>query len=846
MKKIIYKSLLFNLLFICQYTVLLAQHNWVGTNPGGGGAIAMVGATANGTILAASDLSGVYKSIDNGSSWEVLGATQGLTQTNINCFGFHPIDGNTFLIGTGIGAFKTTDGGNTIYPVNLQTSPNLGDGYIESMALDMTTGNTGYMAHHEYWQPQLSFLKTTDGGENWNILATNGLAIDARITKIIVDHINPDIVYILTGKGRFGCSPPNLFRSIDGGSNWVEIATFADILDIDLHPTDSDIIYVSTFEANDCTAELWQYVNGNQNTGEFYKSTDAGLTFQEISDKTGIISVGNDPNNISLTDIFFPADWNNNAGTWSTTDGGNNWQHTGFVSNWFTGWATSNSFIYSFSFNGLSKTLNKDRFNPDRLYGSFGSWAWSSIDGGNTLNNISTTALGNDQFLSTGLENIEGNCIDVSDQNADVVYMGGYDIGFWYSLNHGGSWKRSLPDKTTYPDYSWYQAGGSNCNIVLNDPARENVVWASFSAEQPATESALFKSVEYGENWVMSNTGLAPLGLAMHGLSLDINSNVDNRTLYVTQNGNVYKSVDDGQTWNVKLEVGGLKFTAVDQVNGSLVYAGGENGFWRSIDGGENWTSVGLPEMSYIQTIEGSNMRPDIIPTSDVPWAVPPIEAWQGIFEIKTDPNFEGRVYAIAHGPNKGLYRSDDGGINWEMLFPNDKMRGVAIAPNNSNIVYASSSLSYHSGGFDSTSIGFIVSYDGGDTWTTANDGMAWTNGGRMEIETGSNPHIWAWSPGTGIQHAEIPNYTTEAHILTSVDCIEVYPNPFTNFVIVDGNFSNYEIQILNASGQIVSDLSNVSSPVKINLQDFSSGVYFLRIQNLLNNNLSIQKILKN
>ncbi len=740
-------------------TTLVGQSNWTRTNPGGGGAIAVVGATANGTILSASDLSGIYKSTNNGASWEVLGAAQGLTETSITSFGFHPLDGNTFVIGTTIGAFKTTDGGNTINRVNLQIVPNSGLGYVESLAMDMTTGNIGYMAHHDNWNPPLSFLKTTDGGDNWSILSTSGLPANASITKIMVDHINPDIVYVLSGKSRFRCSLPNLYRSIDGGISFVEIATsIGDILDMDLHPSNSNIIYVSTFEANACSAPMWQYSVGDEYAGEFYKSTNGGQSFQEISDKTGIISVGNNPDNISLTDIFFPQDWNPNAGTWSTDDGGTTWTHTGFVQNWFTGWATSNSFIWSYSFNGLSKTLRKDRFNPDRLYGSFGQWAWSSIDGGTILNNISTTALGNDQFISTGMENIEGHCIDVNDTNPNTVYMGGYDLGFWYSLNHGGSWKRSLPDNAIYPDYTWYAGGGSNCNIVLSDPARENVVWASFSAVQPETESALFKSTQFGENWTISNTGLAPFGLTMHGLSLDINSPVNNRTLYLTQNGDVFKSIDDGQSWSPVLQVGGLKFTEVDKFNRQIVYAGGENGFWRSMDGGTNWTDVSLPEMKYIPTANGAVMSPDIVPTYNASWTNPPQDQWQGIFDIKSDPNVANRVYAIAFGPNKGLYRSDDSGTTWTKLYTNDKMRGIAIAPGNSDLIYASSSLSYHSGGYDNSSIGFLVSTDAGSNWNFANEGMAWPNGGRMKIESGNNPHLWAWSPGTGIQHTPIQN----------------------------------------------------------------------------------------
>ncbi len=824
-------------LFQCTHS----QHNWTRTNPGGGGAIAMVGATADGTIVTASDLSGIYTSTDNGDSWKVIGATQGLTQTHISSLGFHATDGNTFMIGTGIGAFKTTNGGDLVYPVQIELGDN-GLGYIESIGMAISDASVGYMAHYEDWLPTLSFLKTTDAGETWKIVNSTGIPSDARVVKILVDQNNADIVYLLTGKARFGCTAPNLYRSVNGGSTWTRIgkvnAVFPQILDFDLHPTDSSIIYMSTFilEPNSCDQVFWEYV---ADTGAFYKSIDNGTSFQKISDQngtdhSGIISVGTNPNDISLIDIINPDNSEPNSGTWKTTNGGTTWSRTGLVENWDIVCAHPD-YAFGFSYNAVVKTLTKDRFKPDRLYGAFGQWSWSTLDGGDHINNISCKEITTDRYLSTGMENIEGNWIDVNDSNSQIVYAGYYDLGFWYSKNHGASWKKSFPDIATYPEYSWWNGGGSNCNFVVSDPAREDVVWAAFSADQPDTKSAIFKSIEYGENWNLSNSGLKPFGLMTHGMSIDINSDVNNRTLYVTQEGEVYKSTNDGETWIKKSkDMIGVKFTEVDKKNSQLIYAGGESGFWRSIDGGENWNQVGLPEMRFSTSIPNAIMRPDIIPTYDDLEVNPPIVGWQGVFDIETDPTIENRVYVITHGKGKGLYRSDDAGLTWTKLFTNDKMRGVAIATQNSNIIYASSSLSYHSGGYDSTSIGILVSYDAGATWDFANDGMAWTNGGHLDIETGTTPHIWAWSPGTGVQHSPIPNFTLGVDTENFANSqILVYPNPTIGKLYIDisrvennaiafvYSITGKKLKKINLSNQSISELDITS---------LSSGLYILKI----------------
>jgi len=66
--------------------------NWKRSNPGGGGWMMAVGAGPTGTILVGSDLSGAYRSTDQGKTWDVLGANVGLTATHVGAVGFDPVN----------------------------------------------------------------------------------------------------------------------------------------------------------------------------------------------------------------------------------------------------------------------------------------------------------------------------------------------------------------------------------------------------------------------------------------------------------------------------------------------------------------------------------------------------------------------------------------------------------------------------------------------------------------------------------------------------------------------------------------------------------------------------------
>ncbi|MCK5830395.1 MAG: hypothetical protein KAH20_08840 [Methylococcales bacterium] len=779
------RSTILTTAFLCSsFSSVFAAHNWTRTNPGGGGTLAMAGATANGNLLVASDLSGVYLSSDDGNHWKALGANSNLIATHTSALGFHTTNGNIFFVGTGNGLYKTSNGGVHFDRVLPNVQNPLPVEYIESIVVAKTNPNIVYVTQHK-WDPVTpsSIYKSTDGGAHWQLVPGAGLPPNQHMVKLLVHPANANIVYALTGKSRWGCSAARLYQSNNGGANWTQLgANLGSILDMDVHPINTDIVFVSTFVANVCPTTLtedYEYIGGNENSGEFYKITN-GVNITQLSDKTGIISVGtSNPNIIRLVDILFPYDWNDNAGTWETINGGQTWTHTGLVSNWFTGYTDNQYYAYTPSFNGLSKTLTKDIFNSDRMYGVFGAGSSKTIDGGKHLNLSSTKKIATNQWLSTGVDNINGHALDISDSNRNVVYMGGYDIGFWHSNNHGLSWARTQPNYNQYSEYVWnigdvpvdpqlaVKGEGANISTLLNDPAREGVVWVSFSKGQYSDETqnfisktGLFKSTAYGDGLTLINTGL-PTGnnsIRIYGLSLDINSPINNRTLYMTVKGDVYKSINDGVAWSKVLVNGGLKFTEVDKFNGDIVYAGGKNGLWRSTDAGANWNEVGIQEMR--GNPAHSPARKDIVPTdSNIDWstgsAVTTLYAWEGVFDIQTDPSVPNRLYVTVYGEGKGLYRSDFAGNTntWTKLITDKFMRGVAIAPQNSNLIYATASESYFSGG-SGNSLGIKYSTDAGSSWQDANDGMAWNYGGMIEVETGTNPKVWAWSAGTGVQHS--------------------------------------------------------------------------------------------
>ena len=653
-----------------------------------GGRVTAVEGTASSpfTFYMGSTGGGVWKTENAGETWENI--SDGFFKAgSIGSVEVADSDPNVIYVGTGsdaprgnisagIGVYKSTDSGKTWKHSGLRHGGQIGKIIAHPNNPDLVYA--AVLGNIFGPNEERGVFRSKNGGETWeNILFINDKtgAIDINL-----DPNNPRILF--AGFWRVerkpwtlidGSEDGGVYKSVDGGDNWERVhgglpdKGLLGKVDIAISPADSSRIWVMQQTSKEETGglyrsddggESWQRVNGEHklrqrqyyythlhadpvdnntvyalNTG-FYKSTDAGKTFESISvPHSDVHDLWLNPEN---PDIMVNS---NDGGANVTVDGGETWT---------TQLNQPTAEFYR---------VEVDNRFPYRVYGS---------QQDNTTISVSSKAQGDvspkQHWYSVG--GGESGHVAVHPENPDLVYAGTYSGEITRFDRKTGQ----VLQMTPYPHYT---EGTKMTELKYRFQWNYPIVISRFNPDNIyITSQYVHRSADGGFNWEVISPDLTtnnpeyldliPGGPVQHDATgVEVYCSIFSLAESPHQEGELWAGSDDG-----------------------MIYL--------SRDGGKNWkniTPVKMPGDGTVNSIDISTFSPGtayvavykyrradftpyIFKTSDYgeSWILLAsgqngIPADHFVRVVREDPERQGLLYA---GTEFGMYISADDGKHWQ------------------------------------------------------------------------------------------------------------------------------------------------------------------------------------
>lgn len=319
---------------------------------------------------------GLWKTTDGGQTWAAVTDGQ-VTSSSVGAVAVAETNPDIVYIGMGEtqlrgsitqgdGVYKSSDGGKTWRHLGLKETQ-----AISRVRVHPTNPDIVYVSAlgHPYGDnEERGVFRSTDGGNTWKKI----LYVDNKTgaADLVIDRQNPRIIYATTWQvyrkawkmwgGGPGCK---LWKSLDGGDTWIDLSKNTGMpaeplgkIGITVSPADNNRLY-AVVEANeggvfrsDDGGWTWKRVNEerklrqrafyysrlvadpfDKNTVyglnvDFFKSTDGGLTFKNIStvhgDHHDLWIDPNNPQRMILSD---------DGGAVVSTNGGKTWTEQDYI-----------------------------------------------------------------------------------------------------------------------------------------------------------------------------------------------------------------------------------------------------------------------------------------------------------------------------------------------------------------------------------------------------------------------------------------------------------------------------------------------------------------------------------
>lgn len=562
--------------------------------------------------------SGVFKSIDGGTTWQNLTATA--FYGDVGRIIINPANDNNVVIGTNSGIYSTVNGGTS-------WTKTYSGGNVQDLDVDPSNFNNQYGSVNG-----VGIVKSLDAGLTWS-LAFDTASVNANHARFEMDvsEVNPAVLVVCaySGSGGTVSETTDLYISKNSGTSFTNLKAPSGAIDdrLDLvggqgwydnivlaHPFDENIFYVGGVELfkvtvnsdNTFTAIEMAATNQNQNLNQLNTNVHVdqhGLKAIKGSNNQFQLLLTND-GGVTLSNLS--TDPGVSEGNWTDAVSGKN----------------------STQFYGAAKQNGFDNY----LAGAQDNGCWVSLGSDATKDKSYTDVFGGDgfeviwhydrpgDFLVTSQNNVIGRYVNYaysgfsrlpespifytklanSDSNPDVVFSVS-GSGVYRSEDFGVNWELI----SVGVDFAPSATSSLNVKVSMSDA---NTVWAGAAM----TESGSFVlkvSEDNGQTFKSAGTYDNPTGnhnLFISGLGTSYTEKNRAYALFSSSRvPKILKTEDLGATW---VDITGYESTSLFNPTGfpdvavhsilempfdkDIIWAGTDIGIFQTENGGSSWTML--------------------------------------------------------------------------------------------------------------------------------------------------------------------------------------------------------------------------------------------------------------